>query len=730
MRFVKPLYLALIIVLFLPMNCFTAEEDSSEYVVNSSFNIVFKSATDLEINVDMDVIQATAFGETYDRYSVQALMASNDENDIEARGVIKSYLHSYLKKQIESSFENATVTSEYEKPEYKNKMFHEKYNVELTSEFFKINTSINAHDFINGLLDLGAQLNYTFYLKAEKGWRNKYEFKKPSSIQWIYANEQVEADRIEWEVDNREGLNPEVKARLNVQKHNPTTYPQKEEILLEFILDTRNTRQNSLKINVLAKNIDIKNYVTLPGFITNVRYVPSDGIRLLINNNVTSWKEFYNSSIKKVIEKTAETLQNSSFNQTLNLLFKWDINTTSECTEPYNVSKMDNQPPIRAMFTDDDIQLKICGLNSRVFFGFVNNGAAVNITPGDINFGENLDKIGYIYNVTLYLPDFIKLNDNNVCRWVKKEELTGQFKSDIAKKYFKENISTVFEIDFNGGDFNFFGFITGETGLNFDVSSDCNKNYLVIKLPQEFKTPEKIRLSYIDADVLRLCIEENVFTKKDVEDFLNRENKLFENIISDMFNGKIESHVNKKGFENSVKKWDGKIDNMVVEKPVTVNCYAHCRVPAEYSYSLIPPDFSFSELSFKFMGLQNQNVTYKMYFPSGVDVNIVEQTIEKAEVKQGSDGRKYIEINFNVSEANQIDEITCEISSSPLFILSLLTPCMFSLGVTVILALVIYVLKKKRGRRGLKTHRKTKQDTEGYQDKEYYIPPPPPSSRE
>ena len=223
MRFVKPLYLALIIVLFLPMNCFTAEEDSSEYVVNSSFNIVFKSATDLEINVDRDVIQATAFGETYDRYSVQALMASNDENDIEARGVIKSYLHSYLKKQIESSFENATVTSEYEKPEYKNKMFHEKYNVELTSEFFKINTSINAHDFINGLLDLGAQLNYTFYLKAEKGWRNKYEFKKPSSIQWIYANEQVEADRIEWEVDNREGLNPEVKARLNVQKHNPTT---------------------------------------------------------------------------------------------------------------------------------------------------------------------------------------------------------------------------------------------------------------------------------------------------------------------------------------------------------------------------------------------------------------------------------------------------------------------------------------------------------------------------
>ena len=111
---------------------------------------------------------------------------------------------------------------------------------------------------------------------------------------------------------------------------------KKEDIFLEFILDTKKISTTSLKTNVLIKTIDISEYYVLPDFVSDLYYVPSDGIRLLVDNKIiNSWDEFYNKSIKPISQKIINKIQSSSFNQTLQTEFNWDINTTFNSSGEY-----------------------------------------------------------------------------------------------------------------------------------------------------------------------------------------------------------------------------------------------------------------------------------------------------------------------------------------------------------------------------------------------------------
>ncbi|ENO12082.1 hypothetical protein MBGDC06_00143 [Thermoplasmatales archaeon SCGC AB-539-C06] len=78
---------------------------------------------------------------------------------------------------------------------------------------------------------------------------------------------------------------------------------------------------------------------------------------------------------------------------------------------------MDSDPPIRAISTDSDVNLQICNISSRSLFGLVNAGAQSNISANDVNFGGNLDNIGYQFNGTLYLPDTLYLDGKNIYKW-------------------------------------------------------------------------------------------------------------------------------------------------------------------------------------------------------------------------------------------------------------------------------------------------------------------------
>jgi len=238
----------------------TTAEATIENVVDANISIEMNSATDFKIKISLDVVKAVAFGVEYGKSEIAGLMISTNEDDIEARAIIKNYLHESLANQINKTFRNANVCTTYKKPNYVNSVFYEEYDVNLTATFFGMNTTANAHNFVNGVLDMGAQVSYTFNLYADAGWTNTFTYILSSSMGLVSANPDIPPDnnRMSWTVQNRAGDGGNKQAKLSIRLKTPTTQAQTiEDISLEFELDARNTRSVSLKTNILAKVIDI-----------------------------------------------------------------------------------------------------------------------------------------------------------------------------------------------------------------------------------------------------------------------------------------------------------------------------------------------------------------------------------------------------------------------------------------------------------------------------------------
>ena len=701
----------------------TIAEDEIESKVNANFDIEFVTGTDLKISVTLDVDEITVFGITYDGSGIQTVA----NNDLETMGAIKLRLRQLLGGQIESSFEYASVTALNAKPTYENTEFHDEYGINLTSAFFGLNETVNSHDFINGVMDMGAVVNYTFNLQAEPGWSNTYMFTLPSSMDYKRTTGSVNGNKIQWDVKNRDGEHPNTLAELSIKLADPTTSGlETEDIQLEFVLDDRAGKQTILTTNILAKNIDIGDYDILPEFINELEVIPSDGVRLFIDNNFLSLEELYDKTIKIVEEKTISKIENSSFNQTLNTTFNWDADTTTNCSVPYETSNMDSSPPIRAIITDSNVDLQICGISSRALFGLVNAGAQANISANDVNFGDNLDNIGYQFTGTLYLPDNLYLNEKNIYNWNQNTPISGRFESDVAASYSNEKIDTLVEINVRSADLNLLSFFTGGTEMNFGLLLQETQDYGVTVVPSEFSLPEKVSLDYLNSDAFRLCVEEKIFGEDSIVAFLNNKNQLFENRLMNILKlSEIDGSVDRDAFDESLN-WDEDIANMDAFTPVKVMSYTHSSYPVSFGLSFLPPKFEVSNQSFNFTGIKNRNVTYKMIFPHGITV-VISDSLGKAAVKETDDGREYIEIAFDTSESGLTDTVSCRIIPSALFIVGLFIPCILSLIVTIILVIVIYLVRKRRKiKKGMIFGGGT-EEFNGYKNQDYYVPPPPSS---
>jgi len=701
----------------------TIAEDEIESKVNANFDIEFVTGTDLKIIVTLDVDKINIFDTNYDGDDIQTV--SND--DLETMGAIKLRLRQLLESQIESSFEFASVDTLISKPTYNSTEFHDEYGITLTSAFFDLNETVNSNDFINGVMDMGAVVNYTFNLQAEPGWNNEYVFTLPSSIDYKRTTGSVNENKIKWDVKNVDGDHPNTLAEISIKLTDSTTSGlETEDIQLEFVIDDREGKKTILTTNILAKHIDIRDYDILPDFINELKIIPSDGIRLFTDNNLLSFEELYNRTIKIVEEITISKIENSSHNQTLNTTFSWDANTTTNCPIPYEISNMDSNPPITAIIKDVDIYLQICGISSRALFGLVNAGAQANISANDVNFGDNLESIGYEYTGILYLPDNLYLDKKNIYNWNQNTPIAGRFESDVADSYSNEKIDTIVEIDVRTTDFNLLSFFTGEMEMNFDLFLKETQNYGVTFLPDEFSLPEKISIDYLNSDAFRLCIEEKIFVEDNIVAFLDNNNQLFENrLMSILKLSKIDGSVDRDAFDESLN-WDEDIANMDALTPVKVLSYSHSSYPVSFGLSFLPPNFEVLNQYYNFTGIQNQNVTYKMIFPQGITV-LISDSLNMASVKKTDDGREYIEISFDSSESGLTDTVSCRIVPSSFFILGLFMPCILSLILTIILVVVIYLVRKRRKiKKGMIFDGRNEEDDD-YINQNYYVPPPPKS---
>ncbi len=714
-RLITLLICALILLSFFIIYNVTAE-DTIENLVEATFNIEFVTGTDLNIIITIDPQKLT----TDKTYTADEIKSASPQQ----LGALGYLLYLMLESQLDVTFENAEI-EDFEIPIFDGDQFTEELNVSLTSSFFELDDSVNVNDFINGILDMSAYVNYSYTLQAESGWNNSYKIDLGSDLEFKRTTGIPIDKYIVWTVKNWDGNSQNKIAKIQVKKKAPTTEKlETEDIFIGFKLDSRDTKTLILESDIILKNIDIRDYNILPSFISNINFVPADGFRLFVENGFISWDNSYQETIKPIIEKLKTTIEQSPFNQTLDIVFSWDDETTIDCLIPYEISNMDYEPPIRAILKDSDIDLQICDISSRALFGLINSGAVVSISKEDINFGEDLNRIGYDYNVTLYLPNNLYLDGENIYIWNGSSPISGEFESDNAVSYSSEEKDTTIEIEIKSTDLNLLSFFTGKTELTFGLDLKGDRNYNVTSIPDEFDLPGKISLNYLNADAFRICVEEKVFSEKSINNFLRSQADEFEGIFKHFLAGlEVSVNANKDRFEDSLQ-WDGNISNMDAEKPVSIATFTHNLYSVSFDLSFLPPKFEIPPRTFNFTGLQNQDVTYRMIFPKGIFIE-VSDPLDKAIFGETNDGQYYFEVTFSASESSLTLDVTCKMIPSALFIIGIFAPCIVSLIITLILIIVIYFIRKKRRKKRGEAHYEKEEEITGYEDEDFYVPPPP-----
>lgn len=696
-----------------------AQDEEIENIVETLFNIKFLTATDLLIDIAINPLQLSMAGEifTYDQ------IKNANEQDL---GSFRLLLFQMLESQLEDTFPNANILN-FSRPVFEGETFNEQMNIELTSNYFSLNESINAYNFINGILDMNGLINYTFTLYADPGWNNSYYVDLGEELDYQRTTGDLYGEKMEWILHNFNGESPSKNAEFQIKKEIPTTKElDNEEISLSYELDSSDTQKTSLNCYLTMHKVNISSYDVLPEFVSNLNIIPADGIRLFVNNSIISWDDIYSKTVKPIQMRIKKSIEESKLNETLDLEFNWDPETTTEIKTPFSISSMDEHPPVRANIKDSEIDFRICGIRSRALFGLVNTNANINITKEDINFGDNLDSVGVNYNVSFHLPNNMFLAGENKYIWNETISEFGDIESNIRKIYDRQSKETIITLDLTTTDLNILGFFTGNTELSFGLNFKGIRNYNVTRLPNEFDLPEKIKIDYLNSDAIRLCIEEGVFSQNSVNNFLINEKEQLESILRIIMpkleaTGTIERDV----FTDSLA-WNGNISEMDSGESVVVSSIAKSTYPVPFRLSFLPPKFEIPVQMYNFTGIPNHDVTYRIIFPQGMNID-VKDPLNKAQVKQTGDGRDYISLTFRSNEANLSNFVTCTMTPSLLFIVGVFTPCIISFFITIILIIVIFLIRRKR--RGGKLVKQPHEETIEYDGEDYYIPPPPPNKR-
>jgi len=706
----------------------------SDSNVEATLSCSFDTGARLTVRAHMIVNSISVFDTLYDRQAIESMAATNPY----VMGAIMLLLHESVKSQVESAFPSAAVETIRAMPSYESPYFIDDFQVNLTPAFFQYSGSLNLTDFISGALDMGATVTYHFDLHAEPGWNTTFVYVLPSAMALAYANTantNPDSNTASWVIRNWAGNDTGKDATLSMQAKNPTTLAsESDDIALEFTLDTRTVNNISFIDSVIVKKVNVRRYNVLPGFITGLGSIPADGVRLCIDNGLFTWNDLFENTIRPIEQETTPLVENSSFKQSLQLSFSWDAASTTNCSTPYNITSMDEVPAIRANFKDPDVNLNICQMPARAFFGLINAGAGASISSVDVNFGSGLEGIMHPYVNVLYLPTNISLKGNNVYTWNRTTPITGAFSSGLqpTPPYTAEHIETHVEIELLKMDLNIPSVFTGKTELTASTKLKEDDRLYVIRRSDDLSFSPKINISYLNADALRICIQENVFDESQISAFLSQKTEVFQKRLSDIFHGmRVKGAVDRKLFDSSLV-WDGDISAMDDVTPVVVSNYANEVYTVGFNVSLWPAELTLAPQRFAVQGIANQTVTYRIIFPRGITVNASESAGKAFVTGKTNDGRDYVELSFEAGSLTQSTVLSCVLNVSPVYILGLFLPCILVFALLVVLIVIIYLIRKKKGglRRGKgKLFEPEDNEPAEYGGQDYYVPPPPPSTK-
>jgi hypothetical protein len=707
---------------------------ASDSSVEATITCTFDTGAHLTVRAHMIVNRINVFDTIYDRQSIEEMSATNPY----VMGAIMLRLHDSIKTLVETAFSNAEIDTLTTMPSYQKPYFIDDFRVNLTPAFFQHSGSLNLTDFIMGFLDMGATVTYHFNLQAQQGWNATFVYKLPTTMRIAYANTadtNPETNAITWVVRNWLGNDAGKDATLSIQSKNPTTIASDtEDITLEYIIDTRSVNNISFIDSILVKKVNIRRYSVLPGFITGIEIIPADGVRLCIDNGLFSWVDLFEKTIQPIEQQTTPLIENSSFKQSLSLSFSWDPDSTINCSTPYNISHMDDRPALRANFSDSSVQLMLCQMPARAFFGLIHAGGTASISSTDLNFGLGLEGIPYPYDIILHLPSNITLEGQKAYIWNRTTPLKGTFRSDLqpSPPYSAEHIETRIDIELVKMDLNILSIFTGKTELTASLKMKEHNHLYVIRRSDTLSFSPKINITFLNADALRLSIQENVFSNAEIDGFLTEKTERFQQRLSEVFQGlQVKGVIDRAVFSNSLV-WDGDISAMDAVVPVVVSNSATEVHTVVFNLSLWPVDLTLAPQRFALQSLENQSTTYRLIFPRGVTVNATESSGKPLLKGITNDGREYIELSFEAGSTMVSTDLTCVLNVSPVYVLGLFLPCILVFFLLIVLVVIMYLIRKKKGglRRGRgKIFAPEDNEPSEYGEQEYYVPPPPPSTK-
>jgi hypothetical protein len=708
---------ACVVVLIFCLSVSASDQVQTEVL----FEIIDGTHMNIDVNVEVYSITLPANGITYTRSEIQSLSVSNPE----MMGAIKISVKGLTLNQLKESFPESLIVSLDELPTYNAGVFSDSYRLSYLPSFFSLNESVDIDSYVNGFMDCGAFINYTFTLKSYDGWNQSFTFILPPSIDYKQTNGEVQQNHITWIVKTT-GMPTEKNAQITLLSTNPTTsYSENESLHVHFFIDFKHPDVPALLTQLQGYLISIAQYDMIPDFISNLKSIPADAIRLSVFQNMTSWTTIKNQTFNPAFNHIKSMLENSSLNQTITPLFSWVNSTTITASEPFNISHMDTIPPIKANYLDNTLMFTICNISSRAVFGLINAGAQLNLSETDVNIGDNLHNIPFNYNGTLFFPKNILLNDQNIFHWDKNNPIKGHFSSINAEEYNKKKISSTFEIDMKSTDLNLLSFFTGRAEATIELYLKETQKRNITEIPFQFSLPEKIKLKLLNSDAFRVCADEQVFKEHQIQQFITYQKNLFLNRAKTLFPLiKGNAGFDQDSFDESLE-WDKNISMMDGGNPIVVSSSLHTSFPLSFDFSFIPPRISMQPLNISFSGVTDQDVVYSMIFPKGVAVYVID-TLDRVEIKKTTDGNVYFSIYFNESEGGKIDNVLVIIHPSALYILSMFLPCIISVFIAIVLFVLLFIIRKKRKSISSSQYNGPTQD---YEQEEYYIPPTPPSKR-
>jgi hypothetical protein len=707
--------------------------------IDAVCNVTIVNGTTFDVNVTMDVHKIEAFNKICSADYIRNLKyAGEDEYKYyETIGAIKNELRKSLHNGenqqgiLDNVFEKANIVSVIEMPAVKTSnipsdddpwnppiTFYDVYKISLTNDFLNLSEEVNSNDLVNGLLNAGGKISYKINLKAKGGWNLTYAFVPSFPLKIVDYDGYKIGNRTEWKLfnwNNAEDINLDAELSIEVSD---VEKPNKEDIFVKFEIDTRNVDSTSLDVKISTKSVDMRKYDSLPDFVSNITFLKADGIRLLIANKFLSWDVFLNKSVKPVEENITKGLS-TILNQYFDFVCRLDDETSFNCSNPYNISKMDDKPSINFTMHDNNIDFYLCGFKPKVLFGLLNAGGIGRVSPNEINFYN----IQYPYEGLLYLPKNITLDNKSTYKWNSTKSLSGEIKSTIGRRYTNENKCVDVLVDIKSADLNWVSAFGGKSILNMNSDILYVLKSYVIKKPDNLSL-KSVTLDYLCSDALRLLIEEKIFSGKVLNDFLSSIKRNAEENMAKIFNKTIEAKMDKILFYNSLK-WDGDIYDMDDDLPVNISVYSKFVKPVFINLGFIPPSLSISNISFNLVGSSDYNISYKIIFPKGISIETNDPSISKSKTK---DGREFVVVSFEKGESLSGYTLNCSLKASPLFVIFVLQPCWIIFGVIILIIIILALLRKRRKGKKIYPVRPTPRKMKEIEEEEegFYIPPEPP----